>query len=163
MEVILMVGIPGCGKTALAKRWFRRHARISLDDIRKMPRDEQRRILKRHPSLQSDPRMDVARRVEYVLIDEALGRGESVAVDDTNLTRDVRRRHVNLAKMRGATVNVIYFTNNEQAFRQNDRRKAGLPVGALRKRRDELEPPETDEGFELVQIVPDVSWPDTSD
>ena len=109
------------------------------------------------------PRMDVARRVEYVLIDEALGRGESVTVDDTNLTKDVRRRHVNLAKMRGATVNVIYFTNNEQAFRQNDRREAGLPVGALRKRRDELEPPETDEGFELVQIVPDVSWPDTSD
>ena len=119
--------------------------------------------MERHPSLQYDPRMDVARRVEYVLIDEALGRGESVAVDDTNLTRDVRRRHVNLAKMRGATVNVIYFTNNEQAFRQNDRREAGLPVGALRKRRDELEPPETDEGFELVQIVPDVSWPDTSD
>ena len=55
-------------------------------------------------------------QVVYVMIRDALGRRESVVIDNTNVTTDIRRHYILLARMFGASVRAVYFENIEQAY-----------------------------------------------
>ena len=149
-----MVGIPGSGKTTLAKIAFPSHARISLEDIGKLPGPEKSRMLSQcHRDIPHYPNLDRDRRIECVQIYDALKKGDNIVIDDTNITRRVRDRHVMLAKTQGAVVNAIYFSNTERAFRQNEGRKARIDDGGLYASLAHMEPPEYDEGFAFIQIM----------
>ena len=152
MEIILMVGIAGSGKSTLARTVFPYHARISLDSVRKWCPARQQKILGRHPKFPDDA-LDKARKIEHVLVTEALNEGRNIVIDDTNLTRKIRSRHVILGQKYGATINAVFFQNISKAYERNKSRAVSLPDGALARHHRELEPPHEDEGFEFIQIM----------
>ena len=46
MEVIMMIGIPGCGKTTYAKMNFLNHKYVSLDEIK--DREKEYQVIENH-------------------------------------------------------------------------------------------------------------------
>ena len=104
MEMVMMVGIPASGKTTWCKMALPRHVRISLDEIK-----------------------NSNRKIEDRMIEDELRRGNNIVIDDTNLTAEIRQRHISVAKRYGAKVNVVFLdVDIQKAHRQNAMRDGVL-------------------------------------
>ena len=153
MEIILMVGIPGSGKSTLAGKLFSSHVHVSLDAIKKWSYARQKKTLEMYSGSHSGA-FSKGRKIEHVLMTEALEGGKNIVVDDTNLTRAIRRRHVELGRKHGATINVVFFQDIPRAYEQNrSRADDALEDWILDVKHKELEPPCQDEGFGYVRIM----------
>src|SRR5688572_15710097 len=100
MEVVILVGLPGSGKTTFYRdRLAATHDHVSKDVMRH----------NRHPE-----------RRQQQLITDALAAGRSVAIDNTNPSAAVRAPLIALARAHGAEV-VGYFIPTEatDALRRN--------------------------------------------
>ena len=128
MEVIVMVGIAGSGKTTLATSLFPSHRRISLDEIK---HDRSR---------------------EEKMVTEFLIQGKNIIIDDTNLDCKIRARHVGLARRHGAQVKAVFMNLPMEKIQENNQgRKKPVPDAALFKMKRQLEPPTMQEGFDFIQ------------
>ena len=100
-KLFLMVGIPGSGKTTLTRIAFPNHIHISLDKIKEISLTKKNSIMKRHvldDEILLNQRLSKTRKIEYVMMSDALRDGKNIVVDDTNLTKEIRKRHVILAR-----------------------------------------------------------------
>ena len=147
-----MVGIAGSGKSTLARRIFSQHVHVSLDGIKRWSRARQQKMLDLYSRSPSDA-PSKGRKIEHVLMTEALDDGQNVVVDDTNLTREIRRRHVKLGRKYDAAINVVFFQNVSRAYEQNRHRPEPLDDWILDDQRKKLEPPCEDEGFGYIQSI----------
>lgn len=151
-----MVGIPGSGKTTLARKEFPSHIHISLDLNRDLLWRQRQMLLGRYESEEQAPAgLTHNRKVEYVMIHDALLSGENVVIDNTNVTAGIRRTYIHLARMCGARIRAIYFANVRQAYERNAGRAAKpgeecLEDGVLDGFRDTMEPPSPAEGFHSI-------------
>ena len=129
MEIILMVGISGVGKTILAKSLFPTHNRISLDEIRNRTR-------------------------EYEIIIEFLKQNKNIVIDDTNLTQKIRSHHITLGNKYDAQINALFIDLPMWKIQKNNKtRERSIPESALFHMRNQLEAPTTKEGFNFIQKI----------
>ena len=160
-EVVLVIGIPGAGKSRLAQAYVER-------DYVRLNRDERGGTL----------------RALAAELDQRLAAGtRRVVLDNTYLTRAQRHDVLEIAGRHGVPVRCVWLdTPLAQAqanlverlldrrgslpappeLRELARREPGLlaPTSQMRALR-ELEPPEADEGFAAVEHVPFVRGPST--
>ena len=149
-----MVGIQGSGKTTLTETAFPNHIHISLDKIEKFPSAKKCELSKRYTiDGLSDQPISEGRKIEYVLINNALRNGKNIVIDDTNITRQIRRRHIILAQKYHCTVNAIFFLNIQKAYEQNKNRKKPLDKEILDRFHKDLELSHKSEGFEFIQVM----------
>ena len=136
MELVILVGLQGSGKTTFCRdRFAATHAHVSKDNLRSNPRP--------------------ARRQRHLLA-EAFEAGRSVVVDNTNPTAADRAELVGLARTAGAAVVCYYFPPDvEASLRRNALRegKARVPDHAVRITAARLEPPTPAEGFDRLFAV----------
>ena len=157
VEIVVMVGIAGSGKTTHAGRKFPGYVRISMDEYRKdgsWPGKRRELIGRFHGELPvgSIRLTSGNKKAECVLADDALRTGRSVVVDDTNLTGAIRRPYVALARKHGARARAVFFTDFERARVQNAGRAEGRVDGSILERQlGELERPAESEGFDSVE------------
>src|SRR5260370_26482239 len=124
-ELIITRGLPGCGKTMLARVWVaadRGHrARVNRDDIRRMLDDGE--FVKGI----TEPRVLAARDAAILSL---LGRGISVICDDTNLPQRMARDLANLARRARADFTVADMTDVplETCLQRNASRADKKPV-----------------------------------
>jgi predicted kinase len=130
MELVLFIGLQGSGKTSFYRRTFAdTHAHVSRDNFRN----------NRNPSAR-----------QRALIDEALGAGRSVVVDNTNPTVADRAPVIAQARAWGAEVIGYYFESRlEDCLERNAGRqgKARVPDVALYATVKKLERPALAEGL----------------
>lgn len=157
MEVVVLVGIPGAGKSTYARAGLPHHAYVSMDDVRdRKSWIRRRRLLIARFDAERPVRLGGLsgnKKAECVMVDDALAAGRSVVVDDTNLTRAVRRPYVALARTHGARIRAVFFCDFEGARARNAARQAGdgrVPEGAVAEMWDLLKPPAAGEGFDEV-------------
>jgi bifunctional polynucleotide phosphatase/kinase len=131
LEIVVLVGIPGSGKTTLALSSFPEHHRINLDTLHTRSREDEE-------------------------IGGSLSRGEDIIIDNTNTTKKSRSKYVKTAKLFGATVRAVYLKCPiEIALKRNAMRegKGRVPDGAVRFYNKTLQPPSKEEGFDEVEVV----------
>ena len=156
-EVVLVMGIPGAGKSRLTKGWVAR-------DYRRLNRDERGGSLK----------------ALALTLDEELAAGANrVVLDNTYLTRAARNQVIEVAHRHGlsarciwlkaplaqAQINLIerlldHFGQLPTPEQLRESRLPGLllPTSQMRALRD-LEPPTSDEGWDAVEEIDFVREP----
>ena len=153
-----MVGIAGSGKTTYAAKAFPGHVRVSLDINReRLSPAERNRLVERYDAERplGPVQLSNNRKAECVQMDDALREGRDVVVDNTNLTRRIRRPYIALARRhKAARVRAVFFDDFELACARNARRPKGrkrVPGDVVIEQDGMLEPPTEREGFDSVR------------
>ena len=133
---MILVGIPGSGKSTFARDRYPRHEHISKDLFPPSARDKQ-------------ARQDAALR-------RALAAGRSVIVDNTNVTPADRAAIIAIAREFGARIVGYYFDiSTRDAVARNETRegRAKVPKVAIFTSVKRLVPPVIDEGFDELNVI----------
>ncbi|SHF10426.1 ATP-binding protein [Streptoalloteichus hindustanus] len=135
-EVAVLIGLQASGKTTFYRRRLAAtHVHVSKDLMRNVRRKEVR---------------------QNALIDAALARGESVAVDNTNPSVEERRQIIAVARVFHARVVGYWFPPDvptaltRNAAREGRERVPEVGLFATLKR---LVPPRPEEGFDQLFVV----------
>jgi predicted kinase len=136
MECVILIGLPGSGKTTFYLQQFAgTHEHVSKDALRH----------NRQPQRRQDH-----------LIDAALASGRSVVVDNTNPRAVDRAAIIAIARRHGAQVAGYFFpTDAADALRRNRARQGRdrVPAVAIFATRKRLETPAYEEGFDRLFTV----------
>lgn len=111
-NLIILAGIPGCGKSTWAENMLGSYVILSTDSIRK-------RLAGSLTEAHAQNLNSQVFREFYALIEEYLKNGWSVVADATNLTRKSRQDLVNIANLTGANAHLVLFKNVQQAIDRN--------------------------------------------
>ncbi|WP_420545826.1 AAA family ATPase [Nitrosopumilus sp.] len=135
LEYVIMIGVALSGKTTYVKSNFN-HQRISLSHY------------------------DNNRKEELEDIEKCLKEGQSIVVDDTNLTIAIRKQHIDLAKRYDAKVRGIFMNTSTPILEKRQRgRRDPFPLSAIYKQLKQLERPVSDEGFDELITKKDYEQP----
>jgi len=131
MEIIVLVGIPGSGKSTFVQKFFPNYRRINLDTLHSRKREDE--------------------EIAKSLID-----GQGIIIDNTNSTKKSRAKYINAAKASGIPIRAIYLKCPvDVALKRNASRegRGKVPVSALRFYNKLLQPPSVEEGFDRVEEI----------
>lgn len=132
MEAILFIGIQAAGKSSFYKeRFFRTHMRINLDMLK-------------------------TRHREDLILKACLEAKQPFVVDNTNPTRDDRRKYIEAAKASKFTIIGYYFKSSLSEARQrnsNRPQNERVPDKAIFATHKKLQIPELGEGFDKLFYV----------
>ena len=131
-ECIILLGIPGAGKSSFYQAMFRdTHLRINLD-------------------------MLGTRNREWTVLEGVFESGMAFVVDNTNVSKEKRERYIPTAKEKGyKVIGYIMNVEYEDSRKRNSFRtgRACVPEVALQDMAKKYEAFEYDEGFDEIYLV----------
>ena len=149
-HLLVLVGIPGAGKTTYARRLCARCPAVRLIS----PDEFRERLYPGYQAGRSDIyRMDNDRifRLAYRAVTEALAAGKDVVFDATSLTVSRRQKLIQLGQRYAAVLIARYFPiHPREALHRNRLRPRQVPPAVILHMAAMLQPPERAEGFARV-------------
>ena len=144
----VLVGLPGSGKTAYARKALWRCVRISLDDIRQM-------LSGKAFEARLEPLVaEIGAMALEATLTRAATEGFDAVFDATNVTRELRARSLVAALRHEVRPVAIWIRCSPlEARARNRERRRVVPEDAMNRFEASFVPPTTDEGFDQVLIV----------
>jgi D-glycero-D-manno-heptose 1,7-bisphosphate phosphatase len=138
-EIVVLVGIPGCGKSTFVERFLPYHRRVNLDSIHALL-DPVNGFDKKN--------LGLARNIESLMIEESMLKGVPVVIDNTNISEEKRSKYIEYARKHDADMVAVYFEPDlKKALKQNSERERKVPKMAIIGMLKKYEPPRKEEGF----------------
>lgn len=153
VDLLLVAGVQGSGKTTVTLNQFRDRVRVNLDEIRRF---YQRMTSGRDWSSDDwNPAIEpVFRKIEEDLLRYNLQAGHPLVVDNTSISRKSRAFYRTLTRELGKTIGIIFFdVPLETCLHRNQHRSARVPEPVLHEFWTNREMPAADEGFDVLHIV----------
>lgn len=127
MEMIIFTGIPASGKSSLYKElFFNSHLRISMDLLN-------------------------TRNKEHKLMQYAFETQSGMVIDNTNVTRESRKKYIQLAKQNQYQVIGYFFESSvPDCLERNRNRKDTIKEIGIKAKYKDLEMPGSKEGFDKL-------------
>jgi predicted kinase len=136
MDLVILVGLQGAGKSTFARaRFAGTHTYVSKDQLRNNPRPGRR---------------------QKQLVEAALAAGQSVVIDNTNPTVQDRAELIELGRRYGARIIGYCFESRVQECLERNRQRSGkarVPDVAIFATRKRLKWPTLVEGFDELWYV----------
>lgn len=125
-SMIIIIGIPGAGKSTLVAQLFPLHECVSLDALKERTQNAEDKLL-------------------FALCEQ----GKNIVVDKANIDRTTRLRYINMAKDHGYdNIQAVYLdTSYDAACARNATRKRQVPTGVIKDYAKKAEGPMLDEGY----------------
>ncbi|WP_241331316.1 AAA family ATPase [Chryseobacterium arthrosphaerae] len=130
MEMIIFTGIPASGKSSLYKElFFNSHIRISMDLLN-------------------------TRNKEGKLLQYCFDTQSKMVIDNTNVSRENRRRYIQLAIQNKYSIVGYFFESDiRDCLERNKNRKDSINETGIKAKYKELELPSLEEGFDQIVKV----------
>ena len=132
MEAIIFIGIQASGKSSLYfEKFSKTHLRLNLDMLK-------------------------TRHREAILFDACIKAKQKIVIDNTNPTREERRKYIEKLKLSGFMIKGYYFKSSiKDCLLRNDKRngKEKIPEVAIKGTFNKLEIPVYSEGFDELYYV----------
>ena len=143
MRIVVLVGLPGSGKSAYLKQLGVNG--LSSDAIRKLLADDE---------TDQTIHVRVFQTMRY-LLEQRLAIGRAVTyIDATNLTPEERGPYLAIGRTWGCDVEAVFFdVPLDVCLERNARRPRVVPGEALAKMAAKLAPPSVEEGFAQVTVL----------
>lgn len=142
-KLYVMVGLPGAGKSTIAKE---------IPDTVHISSDEIRECLYGNEVSQGDPKRVFSFMDEAT--EECLKDGRDVVYDATSITEELRADIVNKFRPYADEIICVHIdTPVEECLRRNARRSRSVPEGIIWKMWSRFEDPTTWEGFNKLIVV----------
>ena len=132
MEAVIFIGIQASGKSTFYKeKYFNTHLRVSNDLLKTKNR-------------------------EKLLLEYCIKTQMSLVIDNTNVTKEIRSKYIDIFKDNHIPVIGYYFrTDLKQSLQWNNKRTGieKIPEVGIRGTNNKLEIPSVDEGFTQLYYV----------
>lgn len=152
MNVTILVGIPGSGKSFYAKRLSDKRLFDGGNHIIILSSDDLREIICKDVNDQSKNYI-VFQTMEH-MAEYLLKGGFDLVIDATNIKRRNRKIWVELAKKYGAACEAHAIkTPLQECLKRNAVRERNVPVEVVERMAREMEPPKEDEGWDKIVEV----------
>lgn len=152
-NIVMMVGLPGSGKSTIARIHYPNHVVISTDSIVETYAKENETTY----SAVFDTYIKTATKKMHEQLEWAIDSNLDIVWDQTNLTRRVRASKLRLIPEHYDRHAVVVSTSpGELVRRLSEREKYEgkyIPPHVMRQMVETFQPVDSDEGFHLIKVI----------
>ena len=156
LDIILVCGLPGSGKSHFASAYFASSGRLRVN------RKELRRLLfemthfgrKWSETEFASSDEFLVSHVERKIVEHFLQNHKKLLIDNTNMSQESRKHYLLIARQMGRTAGAIFLdTPITRCMERNRSREDAMPERVISNLAAEKELPDTAEGYKEVMIV----------
>ena len=158
LDIVLICGIPGSGKSHFAKTFFKK------EDRKRINRKEIRRHIYEMTSFGDKWKEEyfdeegesLVKHVERKMYEQFLQNMDKVLIDNPSVTKSSRKNYFSLAEQRVKTTGVIFLnTPLMKCMERNKKRDDAVPDKVISTLFSSIELPDKHEGFDEILVISD--------
>lgn len=127
--IFILIGIQASGKTTFCRKYFNDFNCISLDVIK-------------------------TRKKEDTIITQIVKNGKNLVIDNTNPTKNERKKYIDIARQNGYKTIGLYFRSSvDECIKRNSARENHIPLKGILAVAKKLEQPNYNEDFDELYYI----------